>query len=488
MMSFNLWTERWVPVLFENGDRREVGLRELLQRAHEMVEIDDPLPTVCYGLYRMLVALVMDIHQFEELDQLADALEKGRFEAENLGTYEDEFGKLFDLFDEKRPFFQTALPADHSEKLKPVAALFQHVPSGTGATHFAHGNADEHAWSPQVCARALTTIAPFMTAGGAGYSPSINGAPPWYLLLKGKNLFETLLLNCWGEPSDGVYGELGKPAWREEKPVEPKVERHSYTLLEGLTWQPRIVQLQPGSGGICTSSGEPSEILVRDMYFTFGWKVGSPDNWTDPHVAYVVDEKRGRLKVMPREGRDPWRHFSAFTLAERRPKTLAQLEQLQDELPTLEDVRLECLGMRTDNAKIFEWRRETLRLSKGVFRHPEAEMMVEQGLEYVDEYGGLLRNCLKTAFEHHRPDALNLFYESLRTPFLSDYLGRLSESREASELQQLRFDWRDRVKRESTAVFKAELDKLGLRGEVLVKRLADAKMKYYGTLKKWMGD
>ena len=25
-------------------------------------------------------------------------------------------------------------------------------------------------------------------------------------------------------------------------------------------------------------------------------------------------------------------------------------------------------------------------------------------------------------------------------------------------------------------------------GEVLVKRLADAKMKYYGTLKKWMGD
>ena len=224
------------------------------------------------------------------------------------------------------------------------------------------------------------------------------------------------------------------------------------------------------------------------MYFTFGWKVGSPDNWTDPHVAYVVDEKRGRLKVMPREGRDPWRHFSAFTLAERRPKTLAQLEQLQDELPTLEDVRLECLGMRTDNAKIFEWRRETLRLSKGVFRHPEAEMMVEQGLEYVDEYGGLLRNCLKTAFEHHRPDALNLFYESLRTPFLSDYLGRLSESREASELQQLRFDWRDRVKRESTAVFKAELDKLGLRGEVLVKRLADAKMKYYGTLKKWMGD
>ena len=103
MMSFNLWTERWVPVLFENGDRREVGLRDLLQRAHEMVEIDDPLPTVCYGLYRMLVALVMDIHQFEELDQLADALEKGRFEAENLGTYEDEFGKLFDLFDEKRP-------------------------------------------------------------------------------------------------------------------------------------------------------------------------------------------------------------------------------------------------------------------------------------------------------------------------------------------------------------------------------------------------
>ena len=67
-------------------------------------------------------------------------------------------------------------------------------------------------------------------------------------------------------------------------------------------------------------------------------------------------------------------------------------------------------------------------------------------------------------------------------------MGRLSESTEASELQQLRFDWRDRVKRESTAVFKAELDKLGLRGEVLVKRLADAKMKYYGTLKKWMGD
>src|SRR5207244_1069096 len=145
-----------------------------------------PLPTVEFGLYRLLVTLVLDIFELQSADNLESLLDAGSFDAFDavrIDAYFDSLKERFDLFHAKYPFLQT--PGMTSEKPKPLAALLQPLPSGTNANHFHHGNESAFAACPAAAARLLTTIAPFMTAGGAGLSPSLNGAPPWYALARG---------------------------------------------------------------------------------------------------------------------------------------------------------------------------------------------------------------------------------------------------------------------------------------------------------------
>lgn len=493
MASFNVWKEGWIPLRFADGSRREVGIGEVLEKAHLATEIDEPVPTLAYGMYRLLIALVMDLHRFERISQLHDALEKGSFEMAEVEEYHRDNADRFNLFDERFPFLQTAVPASERKKASSVAALLQHIPSGTGATHFVHGLAGEQAWAPAVCARALTAIAPFMTAGGAGYSPSINGAPPWYVLLRGRDLRQTLLLNCWHRRDSPPYKGLGSPAWRETVAITPKDERKTYTLLEGLTWQPRLVSLVPGPGGVCNYSGHESPVLIREMVFTFGLKTGDPEAWRDPHVAYRPDEKKGLAKVMPREGHQAWRNLSAFALARHRddnastrPMVLSQLARLLDEGYETGDLELECYGMRTDNMKIFEWHCEGLKVGKGVFTHPNAEAEVGKAMDTVDRYDRLLRNSLKLAYKKYLDPPTRELWEKVRGPFQRQFLHDLGATRHGAleDLNKLQESWEQIVRRDTEAILDSYLDRLGQRPEALLVA-AETRKYFLGALRKW---
>ena len=435
--SFNLWTEPWVSTRYLGGDERELGLGKLLRDAHLIETVDDPFPTVCYGLYRLQVALVTDIHRFRGADQVREIYNNGRFAPGEIDRYEERYSHLFDVFDREKPFLQTASPAAGVRKHS-VSRLFQQIPSGTGATHFSHGLEKDHAWSGRVCARALMAMTPFMASGGAGYSPSVNGAPPWYVLVRGRSLFETLLLNSRGER------ELGLPAWRDDRPVQPKTERACGKLLEGLTWQPRTVRLIVGEGGTCTHSGARTEVLVREIFFGPGWKARDVEKWTDPHVAYETDAKGRRWTVRPREGRGAWRELAA--LAKGRKPDWVELSPL----------RLECFGLRTDKAKVFEWYRESYPLPDRAVREPG---LLQQALEYVDECESQLKSSLRRALGGKSKRALSLFEERVKSAFLDDYLAQLEAG---GDPDPILFEWHERVKRICTEVMEAEMRRTGV--------------------------
>ena len=238
MATFDLVLQRWILVMDGNGKAHQAGLKELLLKAHTLREIRDPLPTVEFGLYRLLTALVMDAFGLSHSAQLENLLEKGHFDAAKVETYFEAYGDRFDLFDATHPFLQTAEMT--SEADKPLAGLLHPVPSGTNALHFHHALEKNFAVCPAAAARLLCTIAPFMTAGGAGLSPSVNGAPPWYVLINGQTLFETICLNCCTVPLP--QGNDGVPAWRAKGRLEAG-KRNTAKLLEGLTWQPRRILL-----------------------------------------------------------------------------------------------------------------------------------------------------------------------------------------------------------------------------------------------------
>lgn len=403
--SFNVLTEPWIAVEGAEGTR-EVGVLDLLAEAHHLRSVVDPAPPIEFGLYRLLVALVTDVLQLSSVPVLADALDAGRFPMDQMDRYVAEVGReRFDLFDVDHPFLQTAGVAGDRTDRDSVARLFYQIPTGTNVLHFDHVRQVEHAVSPSVCARALTSIAPFMTQGGAGYSPSINGAPPWYVLQRGRSLFHTLLLNAPAESS--MRGPLGVPAWRTERRVVPKQERDCRSVLEGYTWQPRAVALVPSEGGRCTYSGRPATTLVREVVFTWGLKYSGSD-WRDPAVAYRVTDK-GPSSLRPTAGRNPWRDTGPLLLLREqdyvdadkarfeRPAIVSQGERLRLDA-YVDDADLDTVdlyGMETHQAKVFQWRHDRLVIPAAAVRNRRAGREVQQASDVAERVAWAVRNALR---------------------------------------------------------------------------------------------
>lgn len=398
--SFNVLREPWIPVIGLDGSRDELGILPCLERAHELREIRDPAPIVEFGLYRLLVAFVLDAlilagRRPEHPSDLGALIDAGRFDMDLLHHYATECGDVFDLFHSERPFLQTRMDGVNP---KPLAGLFPAVSSGTNVVLWHHEHEDDVWVSFPEAARLLTTIAPFMTAGGAGLSPSINGAPPLYALPMGSNLFQTIVINislrtdqeCGHEPA----------AWRQTR--VPGGERTQATTVEALTWQPRRIQLIPGD-------------RVQEMSFERGDSTRLA--WIDASVAYRY-EKDKVTPVRLRENRPPWRDAGPLLLlredvsgrgtgdkkiAYRRPDVVQQAFELSRDDT---DLVIHVYGMRTDmKMKVFEWTKSTWSVPSKLGRSTRLGLLVHHELQRAERAAGCLRSSIKTLYP--RRDAAN---------------------------------------------------------------------------------
>lgn len=496
-MSFNLLHEPWIPVAVRGGRVKEFGIAEILREAHRLGGVSDPAPPIQFGIYRLLVAFVADALAISELEDIEALLNQGCFPEDRVAEYVRGVGEnRFDLFDPETPFLQTPASSGDGEAVSSVVRLFQHLPSGGFITHFHHIDTEGQGFSPAVCARGLVTIAPFMTAGGAGYSPSVNGNPPWYALVAGRTLFETILLNCCAVPVPGIDG-TEPPAWRSAKPVEPKKETRCTSLLEGLTWRPRRVRLNPGPGGTCTYSGAESPVLVRTVYFSYGLK--SAGGWTDPQVAYRITDK-GPLPLRPREDRELWRDIGPLMLLRKEeykgsdgevrfecPIVVGQLRQLKQAriLPQAFPETIEVYGFRTDGKmKIFEWYCDKLSLPPGLTGNPRAGQLTQAAQETGEWVAYAIQKSLKTAYPREGAGnkrafgsligrAHREFWAALRPRFERDWLEPLASGvgDEAAERDLLE-GWRRTAVDVGQAQFDAALQSLDADADSLRRQVA----------------
>lgn len=484
-VSYSVLREPWIPVVNQNGQVVERGILSALADAHQMAAITDPAPPIEFGLYRLLIAFVMDALRITDLEHIEELLEAGKFPEGRLVDYTRKVGEdRFDLFHPATPFLQSAELGGSQEPGSSVARLLQHLPTGTFAVHFHHLDPSRQAFAPGVCARALCTVAPFMTAGGAGYSPSINGTPPWYVLVTGHSLFETVLLNCLALPLPGL-DPAGRPAWRSDQPVVAKAERQAQSTLEGLTWRPRRIRLLTGPGGRCTYTGRDSPVLVREVQFGFGFK--AVGQWTDPQVSYRTTDT-GRFPLRPQENRELWRDIGPLMLLRKedyqgeqgqvrfeRPAVVEQLRQLRQEqvLPRSYPEAVQVYGLRTDGKmKIYEWQRERLALPPGLATAPRAAVLTQAAMESAELAGYLLKKAIKTAyprnglsnqkaFDQLITQAQQAFWSDLRPRFEREWIaplatGGLSLEDEAALLQT----WRQTVVSAGAVHLEAALEPL----------------------------
>lgn len=475
---FDLVREPWLPVVAPDGSRLRLSLREIFARAHELNGLSHPVPIIELGAWRLLIAIATDVLAPRDVSELAVLLERTQFTMETFDAYFSKWRERFDLFGARHPFLQHA---HASGEAKSLAALSPLVPSGTNTIHWHKRSDDALGACPACAALMLTTIAPAMTAGGAGLSPSINGAPPYYCLLVGPTLMHSILLNVWADAPAVLRG--GSVSWRSDRRPDPTSRAKHATLLEAYTWQPRTVRLLPGEGGECAICGSATKALVRTMYFGKGDSCDFA-NWRDPNVAYTSGKDK-TSPLRPREDREPWRDVDALLLLQHRghgskrtverPRVVTQLALLREEGSALaRSMKVRLIGMRTDlKMKVFEWLAQDLVLPLPIAPNERQYNTLVRLVSSADAVQRALASAITNATRRpafdHRDLARSLvvpagrrFWGSLDQPFRATaaaIAGRDPGS-EGARLEEDEHEWKARCARMAQREFQSAVERL----------------------------
>ncbi|GMU94195.1 MAG: hypothetical protein AMXMBFR4_32530 [Candidatus Hydrogenedentota bacterium] len=291
-MHYNLLDENWIPVLYQNGEYKRVGIRKALQDAGTIRQIASSNPMDNVALLRFLLVVLLwckgnpTENDRELLTRDTDGIPKGWLE--KLTDHKEKFHLLGD----GERFMQAPERAKNS---RPVADLFHELPGDTNVTHLRH----IRDYCEGIClgcvAIGFTRLPVAMTGKGKGKRPGINGDPPAYFVPVGETVLNTLKLN-W--PFSHIPGD--HPCWQTDL---------SYTedqvgVMEGFTWtsrQFRIAEsdLKPGSCLVCGAETESLVTCLRELNEQNGRDDLSRcdhNRWRDPHLAYNQDNKAWRME------------------------------------------------------------------------------------------------------------------------------------------------------------------------------------------------
>ncbi|MDA8105802.1 MAG: type I-E CRISPR-associated protein Cse1/CasA [Nitrospiraceae bacterium] len=252
-MNYNLLEEKWIPILWKDGNADRVGIIEAFTQAGRIRQIAASNPMDRVAILRFLLALLYWC-QGNPPDKIPD----NPFPADWFRKLDDN-RKCFNLLGNGKRFYQCV--SDKTKK-HTVNYLIQEVPTGTNFWHFRHSIDNTNGLCPACCVLGLLRVPLFATSGGQGKPPGINQKPPIYVFPLGLSLAETLLLS-WRKVSNL---DLGTPAW--VKSDLQLSETSEVPLLVGLTWLPRRVWLDNPEEleAKCISCGR-RESLIRQCVF-----------------------------------------------------------------------------------------------------------------------------------------------------------------------------------------------------------------------------
>jgi CRISPR type I-E/ECOLI-associated protein CasA/Cse1 len=332
-VKYNVLMEGWIPILDLDGNRKEVGILDALENAHKYRSVVASSPTVTYGIYRLLINFLMDIHRPETRSEITELFKQGSFDIEAIKRYYENcnaLGERFDLFDEKYPFLQQAefyKPEQVKEgkgsfiKEDPMAKLAVDIPVGNNHLHFNHAIESSHVFTSKECIQILCTIPCFFLRYDKGSYFGITGQPPVFFLAGGENLFETLALSMFTKAQYSEF-EWGLPLWRQEKQKE---NLYPITIMDGLYSPSKQIQLlaeENESGMVEVKRVKYAEGVFYKSLFegqkTFLWK--------DPHACYFF-YKNEEKAFKPKENRSVWRDLGTIFDGTNKPAIFHQIEQ-----------------------------------------------------------------------------------------------------------------------------------------------------------------
>ena len=405
--SFNLIDNPWLPCLMLDGSHLELGLRETLFKAREILEIRAGSPLETVAIKRLLLAIIHRNFGPSGYDAWQAIWENGRgfWDAEVLEKYFQKYYQRFDLFDLEHPFYQTA--GFEAKKISPISRLYHELASGNNATLFDHSlDTNPVGISPAKAASVLVAHQAFAIGGGksdTGYTrngPLVGGV---VALFKGRNLFETLMLNLvrysskMNEPIPADI-ERDKPAWEWDEGINPGQARLINGYLDLLTWQSRAIRLLP--------EGDLQNPFVYNLYYAQGEAFN--EIVKDPQIPMKIDEKRGELRLRLNPSRALWRDSTAVI---HRRTTFFKAVLASDWVANLiafgylerRNYGLRVVGLATDpknNAKILMWRDEEWNLPSQYLENPDLAERLWLELSLADKGEKAIWRALFTLAMH----------------------------------------------------------------------------------------
>lgn len=382
--SFNVLDCGWIPVVSADGTIRELGIRETLAQAHELREISDPSPLEEYSVYRFLSIFLMDALRPQKKSDIRSLLRAGSFDMAQIEQYialcESE-GVSFDLFDEKRPFLQSTFDsANDTDKIRPASKLDCTLPRESSHTHFYHDAIENTTLSPSKAIRLLLATYIFCVADGRGYYYSVYGAPPYFGVIKGRNLFETLTAHLLPTNTIGIPFDDPPVFWRNFAPVVPERKVGMVSWLQGMLFPARKIQLLPNQNG-----------TVSKIYLFSGEKYENPDAWREPYATYH-SEADSVYPLCPTSENSLWRNISE--IADTEDHALRFL-QIYKDLHEDEYVHLTLYGVhvKKGQATYYSLRRHDLRFSL-ILSNPGQISLLTQCASSAQDMGRVLWRSL----------------------------------------------------------------------------------------------
>lgn len=409
-MEFNLLQERWVRVRTQDCTVQEVSLTDALLHAHAYVDLAGEMPTQDAAMLRLQLAVLHTVFSrvdgngvpapFEEprdaLQRWGELWQLGHFPEQPIRDYLDKWQDRFWLFHPERPFWQVPevrngiefggkkLNGERSESGHTVR-LFQNV-SGGECEKLTYAQA----------ARWLVYLNGYDERGGrpkAGNKP--RHGVGWlgqigFIIVKGKNLFETLMRNMVLAEREEDLLEEQKPCWelnqiRTEQSTEVPMP---WNAAELLTLQSRRIILKrsldmKGVAGYELLGGdyiEPRDAFSEKMTI---WRRVSKEN-----------EKRVYMPQQHDPSRQLWREFPAILNKEsHKPGVLNWNLQLQNKgiLSRKEQIVFQIVGVRYDEQEASVKDCYTDQLSV------QLELLNVLGRRWTERIEREVQNCMEAA-------------------------------------------------------------------------------------------
>lgn len=503
-VGFSLIDAPWILVRIQDGDIHEVSVRDVFRDAEKIVGIVGEIPTQTFAITRLLLAI---LHAALRPVEEPDAVWRLLWESDDplliaVEGYLERYRDRFDLLDPVQPFYQVAGLSTTSGEASALDKLIADVPNGepffttrikSGTERISFAEAARwlvHCQAFDPSGIKSGAIGDERAKGGKGYpigtawAGSLGG-----LLIEGKNLRETIMLNLAlgdGEGEPFATGDI--PVW-ERSALGPGEEERS--LPQGpadlYTWPSRRMRLVHDGhevSGVVISNGDPLKAqLVQGIH-----NLEPMTAWRRSETQEKVLKSEGRI-YMPlphRPERSMWRGLSAFfphAVREEQYKngsknlpalTFVWVGRMSDRgtLPR-ELLRTRAIGMEygSQSATVAEIIDDSLTMDsillgqRGKYLADLAIGAVEQTDAAVSQLGALARNLALAKGGSEDPDptkgpAARLreqAYFTLDAPFRV-WLSRLGQVKDALAARE---DWYATARNELLALAKQAVDASG---------------------------